>query len=74
MCLCDFTVDVCDPFCCCDFACDQSEIDYWVSNFNHVCDSAGSASSQLCYKDSYFYRVNKRKGLIELAEKSENFF
>jgi len=73
-CLCDFTVDACDPLCCCDYMCTATEVDYWKTTFNHVCDTASTKSSQLCYKDSYFYRVNKRKGLIELAEKSKQFF
>jgi hypothetical protein len=67
ICQCDFLTNACDPLCCCDTSCTDSEIDYWKSSFSFTCGQGLTSNSDKCYKDSFFYAVNERKGLVELG-------
>ena len=67
ICQCDYTPGHCDPLCCCDPDCDDTQKTYWEQNFGHTCGGFVSDATEICYRSSMMYKVNLRKGLMKTS-------
>ena len=73
LCLCNLTPGVCDPLCCCDPACTDAQKTFWETNYRIACGGYISDITDTCYRSNYIYRINKRKGMMEIPSNNSRF-